>query len=164
MPAALGSARPAYARLPHREFRLLPIRRLPVRPRQGRPYQTTMNGTFIVGKGDVRFGRVLLNRWRGLVEQRLHVARCGNCFVNDGIGVFDGAQPAGRVCHSFGTFLLPLRGHPGLLVFVIGVARGAARLLDLVVDHRDNRMIGDAALARTVVVQNVTEPKPALLH
>jgi hypothetical protein len=25
-------------------------------------------------------------------------------------------------------------------------------------------VIGDAALARTVVVQNVTEPKPALLH
>jgi hypothetical protein len=25
-------------------------------------------------------------------------------------------------------------------------------------------MIGDAALTRTVVVQNVTEPNPALLH
>ena len=55
-------------------------------------------------------------------------------------------------------------GHPRLLVFVVRVARGAARLLHLVLDHRDHGMIGDAALARTVVVQNVTEPKPALLH
>jgi hypothetical protein len=54
--------------------------------------------------------------------------------------------------------------HLGLLVFVLRVARGAPRLLDGVVDHRDDRVIGDAALTRTVVVQNVTEPKPALLH
>src|SRR5204863_6410296 len=37
-------------------------------------------------------------------------------------------------------------------------------LLHLVVDHRDDRVVGDAALTRAVVVQNVTEPKPALLH
>jgi hypothetical protein len=55
-------------------------------------------------------------------------------------------------------------GHPGVLVFVIGVARGAAGLLHLVLDHRYHRVIGNAALTRTVVVQNVTEPKPALLH
>lgn len=51
-----------------------------------------------------------------------------------------------------------------LLVFVIRVARGAARLLHLIVNHRHNRVIGDAAFTRTIVVQNVTEPKPALLH
>ena len=52
----------------------------------------------------------------------------------------------------------------GLLVFVLRVARGAPRLLHGVVDHRHDRVIGNAALTRTVVVQNVTEPKPALLH
>ena len=63
------------------------------------------------------------------------------------------------------TVLFPARrGHTGLLVFVVSVARRAAGLLHLIVDHRDDRMIRDAALARTVVVQNVTEPKPALLH
>jgi hypothetical protein len=47
---------------------------------------------------------------------------------------------------------------------VIGVAGGASGLLHLVVNHRDDGMIGDAALARAIVVENVTEPKPALLH
>jgi len=51
-----------------------------------------------------------------------------------------------------------------LLVLVIRIAGGAARLLHLVLDHGDHRMIGDPALARTVVVKNVTEPNPALLH
>ena len=55
-------------------------------------------------------------------------------------------------------------GNLGVLVFVIGVAGGAAGLLHLILDHRYHRMVGDAALTRTVVVQNVTEPKPALLH
>jgi hypothetical protein len=47
---------------------------------------------------------------------------------------------------------------------VVGIAGRAAGLLHLVVDHRYNGVVGDAALTRTVVVQNVTEPKPALLH
>jgi hypothetical protein len=34
----------------------------------------------------------------------------------------------------------------------------------LVFDDRHDGMIGHAALTRTVVVENVTEPKPALLH
>jgi hypothetical protein len=51
-----------------------------------------------------------------------------------------------------------------VLVFVVGVARGAARLLHLVLDHGNDRVIRDAPFARTVVVEYVTEPKPALLH
>jgi hypothetical protein len=47
---------------------------------------------------------------------------------------------------------------------MVGVAGRAASLLHLVFNHRNDRVIGNAALARTVVVQNVTEPKPALLH
>ena len=68
-------------------------------------------------------------------------------------------------CHQSGLRLLaPRRRRLGLLIFVVRVAGGAACLLHLVFNHRDDRMIRDAALARTVVVQNVTEPNPALLH
>jgi hypothetical protein len=58
----------------------------------------------------------------------------------------------------------PRRRHSRVFVFVLRVARRAPRLLDIVRDHRDHRMVGDAALTRTVVIQNVTEPKPALIH
>src|SRR6185503_18075108 len=50
-----------------------------------------------------------------------------------------------------------------VLVFVIAVARGAARLLDVCANHGDNRVVGHAPLTRTVIVQNVTKPKLALL-
>jgi hypothetical protein len=57
-----------------------------------------------------------------------------------------------------------LTGHLGVLVFVFGVAGRAARLLHVLADHRHDCMIGEATLARTVIVQNVTKPKLALLH
>jgi hypothetical protein len=63
--------------------------------------------------------------------------------------------------HRFGA---ARAGDTGLLVFVLGVARAAPRLLDVVLDHGDDDVIGDAALPRAVVIQNVTEPRPALLH
>jgi hypothetical protein len=65
----------------------------------------------------------------------------------------------------FDERLLPAAGwrNARLLVLVIGVARRAARLLHRIFNHRDNDVIGDAAFTRTIVVQNVTEPKPALL-
>jgi len=47
---------------------------------------------------------------------------------------------------------------------MVGVTGGAACLLHLVFDQRHDHVIGDTALARTVVVKNVTEPNPALLH
>jgi hypothetical protein len=47
---------------------------------------------------------------------------------------------------------------------MVRVAGGAACLLDLILNHGHHGMTGDAALAGTVVVQDVTEPKPALLH
>jgi hypothetical protein len=47
---------------------------------------------------------------------------------------------------------------------MVRIARGAARLFHLIINHRHDRVIGDATFTRTIVVQNVTEPKPALLH
>ena len=65
----------------------------------------------------------------------------------------------GACGHQRGLRLLaPRRRHLGLLIFVVRVAGGAACLLHLVFNHRDDRMIRNAALARTIVVQNVTKP------
>src|SRR5688572_11837152 len=44
------------------------------------------------------------------------------------------------------------------------VAASATRPSDFIVDHRDYRVIGDAALARTIIVQHVAGPIPAVLH
>src|SRR5262245_32799565 len=60
--------------------------------------------------------------------------------------------------------LSPLRGDLALFVFVFRIADNTARLFYAVVDHRDDGVIGDTALARTVIVQHVAGPKPALLH
>jgi hypothetical protein len=37
-------------------------------------------------------------------------------------------------------------------------------LLDVFLDHGDNRVVGDAALTWTVIVENVAQTQPALLH
>jgi hypothetical protein len=66
-------------------------------------------------------------------------------------------QSAIRLTSAMGRQLSPL-------VLMVRIAGGAASLLHRVFDHGDHRMVRDAALSRTVVIQNVTEPNPALLH
>ena len=61
-------------------------------------------------------------------------------------------------------FLFPTRGHARAFIGVLGVACRATGLLDVFLDHGDNRVIGYASLAWTVVVQNVAQTQPALLH
>ena len=58
----------------------------------------------------------------------------------------------------------PLRRHLALFVFVLCVTDVATRLFDLIVDHRDDGVIGDTALAWTIIVQHVAGPIPAVLH
>jgi hypothetical protein len=41
---------------------------------------------------------------------------------------------------------------------MFGVTRRATRLTNFVTDHRHDRVIGETALTRAIVVQNVTEP------
>src|SRR5688572_21488325 len=60
--------------------------------------------------------------------------------------------------------LASLRRHLAVFEFVLGVADATTSLLDMVVDHRHDGVIRDTALARTVVVQHVAGPEPALLH
>jgi hypothetical protein len=89
--------------------------------------------------------------------------------VCGGLGLYSSAlsRHAGRNVgmQRRGRILLPaLRRHFSLFVLVLGVAGGAASLLHLVLNHCDDGMIGNPSFARTIVVHDVTEPKPALLH
>jgi hypothetical protein len=60
-----------------------------------------------------------------------------------------------------GRRFLPAWRHLGVLVRVLGVTRRATGLLHVVADDGDHDVVREAALARTVVVDVVTEPRPA---
>ncbi len=49
-------------------------------------------------------------------------------------------------------------------VRMLRVAGRAARLADFVADHGDDRVAGQSALARAVVIDDITEPHPAWFH
>jgi hypothetical protein len=165
--------------LPNGEIRILTCHgRLTFNPRQLRANQRTMNWTFIRGRL-ARFLLVirLLRRCRGFISA-LRLILCRGCrhglllrldghadfvrflFVDDLLGRDRGdrRQDGRRVR------FLSLSRHPGVLVFVVRVTRRATRLLDVLPNHRHNDVIGEPPLARTVVIQNVTRPKLALLH
>jgi hypothetical protein len=162
------------ARLPNREVRFLAFWLLPFRTRQLRANQTAMDGTvFLVGRsGRQRDGvRIGVVSWRRCVGQHLrrvlvHDVGLGSVFHL--FGLFRGvarAQYAFRRLAGDGVGPLAARWRNASgFVLMIRVAGGTARLLHLILNHGDDGMIGNAALARTIVVQNVTEPKPALLH
>jgi hypothetical protein len=169
-----------------REIRSLPLRSMPFGPWERRTNQGAMNRPFValgvawlVLLDKKCFGGVGLRRRGGYLSllfgfHSVHVPV-------DIIGrnhFFRSLQHV-RILHilgrNAGTSFDELRRHragfaaPGrrklrLFVLVIRVARRTPRLFDGVVDHRHDRMIGNAALTRTVVVENVTEPEPALLH
>jgi hypothetical protein len=169
--------------LTDRKLRNLSLRRLTLGARQRRANQPTVHGTVIIASVVARRGRVIVNAHIGAHTVRLRLlARGGSGLhrrvVRPGYFLWDllvvghvdighgrtGTRGIGRVARQHAVLLAARRRNSGLLIFVIRVARCAASLLHLVFDHRDDRVIGDAALARTIVVQNVTEPKPALLH
>src|SRR5262245_39021421 len=51
-----------------------------------------------------------------------------------------------------------------MFVFVLGVARRAARLFDVAPEHRDHGVISQAPLTWAIIIKYVTKPKLALLH
>jgi hypothetical protein len=173
LPASLTASMPlavllvggtaAEARLAHRELWFAAVGRLAVGPRQSRTDQPPMHRPFFVRAG--RNGRrVGVDRGERRGVERLR--RRGHRRLVDAAVLGLGAVERWRNRRDEVPFrsLPALRRHLCVLVFVVRVARGASRLLHLVVNHRDDRVIGDAALARTVVVEDVTEPNPALLH
>jgi hypothetical protein len=155
----------AEARLPNRELGLAAFRRLAIGPRQRRANQTTMHRTVVFGRRDrPRFRCGGIGR-----RQRLEIVGGRRFRLRHDVDVravnSESLDLHGRCRRGTGWDVLPsLRRHPRVLVLVIGIARRAPRLLDLVIHHRHHGVVGDAALARTVVVQDVTEPNPALLH
>ena len=127
-----------------------------------------MNGPFVVSGS--RCDRFVwwrfLSRWCGSLEL-LFRGRTRHRHLLWRDLVLDRPQPAGALCWVARCRIDPFTSlwwHSGLLVFVIGVARRATGLLHLIVNHRHDGVIRDAALTRAIVVENVTEPRPALLH
>ena len=125
-------------------------------------------------------GDVVVERFGGAVDQR-RVGRV--CDGVDWIGRlvvfglvhsvgFSGGRGGFRIGESGEDLLVELAGRfrflaaGGLAAFVdvLGVAGRAPCLLDVFRDHGHDGVIGHAPLARTVVVQYVTETQPALLH
>ncbi len=167
-PVAVHLASAASAsRLSNREVRCLPFGGLAVGAGQRRPDQATMNRPLVVdllsGGQRQRFGFCSLGR---SLERGGRFWSLRN--VNDrfnGVGAEFGTQ---RAFHRLTgcTFGAPaaLRRNTGPLELMVRLAGSAACLLDLIFDHRHDGVVRDAAFARAVIVQNVTEPKPALLH
>jgi hypothetical protein len=168
------------ARLPHRELGFLPLRSLAFRPRQRGADQPAMHRAVVL-TASIVVGALLVASVGGGSSLDRHEVRIGRGGGprNDSIEIVGGVvnvlgslhrgnRARARVVENFlrqSTALLAARRRGlALLVFVLGVARRTPRLPDVVLNHRDDDMVGDAALARAVIVQNVTEPKPALLH
>lgn len=135
-----------------------------------------MNGAFILFRRSFRLRRDALRKGAG-VERLARGDRFAcivwfGCLVvsigRAGLGGMNRPR-TGRILQHLvkqcaRILLAARRGYFRLFVLVIGVAGRAAGLLDLVVNHRHDGVIRNAPLTRTIVVQNVTEPKPALLH
>jgi hypothetical protein len=169
----------AAARLANRELGFFAFGRLPFGPRQGGANETAMNRALVLAgrsqRNDVGVGvdiRVGAGGWRlrldlrfGIVAVRGNV--CSGCFCG-WLGLFGSGtrteDTLGRLAANRVSALAARRRYPRSLVLVVRITRRAPRLFHLIFNHRDDGVIGNAALARTVVVQNVTEPKPALLH
>ncbi len=93
---------------------------------------------------------------------RVLLWRAGHLYrVGRAVGLMRHAFGPGRGLRSKrgrGVLFAPLPRHLCMFVFVFGVAGRATGLFDVGTDHRDNGMVGDATLAWTVVVQDVTKP------
>jgi len=156
-------------RLTNREVGGLTLWALPLRARQGGANQTPVNRAVIldairrIDRHVVRIGSLGI-RWIERLDRRK--VGLGNILGRlNGFGERFGTQ---RTLHRFtgcsfrafsaqGRNLCPFE-------FVVRVAGSAASLYDLILNHGHHGMTGDAALTGTVIVQDVTEPRPALLH
>jgi hypothetical protein len=153
--------------LPYRKVGQLPLGRLALGSRERGANKAAMHRPFVFGHR-LAFGvggnRPLdvdghfLTRRRG---RRVVHARLGPVVVvvHDATGI-----RRRRMLECRCALFLALRRDARLLVFMIRIAGRAARLLHLIVDHGDDGVIGDTSLAWTIVIDDVTEPKPALLH
>jgi hypothetical protein len=186
-PAARAIA--VHLALMHREVGKLAFGSLTLGPRQRGANETTMDRPFVFRRGRGRWffsGRFecwrsirsgcfqrdgLAGRFSGDRRRRLghrlgqigHVRPvCVACLSDRSLARRRSDHVSRRT--SRGILLPTLRRHLRVLVFVVRIARGAAGLLHLVLDHRHDCVVRDPSFARTVIVHDVTEPWPALLH
>ena len=105
------------------------------------------------------FLNVLLN------SGRAHGRRCRRRSRQDGsrVAAFGDAGEDFLVECPGGVFL-SATGRSAAFVGVLGVAGRATSLLDVLFHHGNDRVVRHASLARTIVVHDVTETQPALLH
>jgi hypothetical protein len=178
---AIKVATAASAWLSDGEVGFLTIGRLPFGPRQRRANEPPMNRPFVIRTGGRERKHIAIGIRAGRRRLRLDLrfqvvvpgSVCGHRLVGShrlfaGLDLFYSHSRAentlGRLAANRVAALAARRRHACSLVLVIRITGGAARLFHLIFNHRHHRVIGNAALARTIVVQNVTEPKPALLH
>ena len=105
-------------------------------------------GLVLIRRGDgLDLRRRRFSAGRGAGGSRRRLAELGNT-RREGRGVGFPAKPR----------------QPGLLEFVLRLARRATRLLHIVPDHRHHHMVREAAFPGAIIVKDVTKPKLALLH
>jgi hypothetical protein len=167
-------------RVSNRELGLPPLRRLVGQAGQRGPYQPSVDGSILGTVGHIgSVGHIRLLR---CVRRLWH--------HGDGFGAWEGLgwgngyllgrlRPRGAqaradlsghalqhllIQHPGHLLLATLRRNLRLLVLVLRVTRGTPGLFHLVANHGDDGVVCDSALAGTVVIHDVTEPRLALLH
>ena len=143
--------------LTDREVGRLSLWRLPLGTGKRGPDQGTMDGPLVVRPRNDRFFDVCgFRRFLGLHRLRrkngLGLDDLGDGFFHNFFRRHQDRWLDGRRRRRRDRFLPSWRWNLGVLVLVLGVARGAACPLHLVFNHRDDRMVSDATLARTVIV------------
>jgi hypothetical protein len=154
----------------HREFRDGPGRRVGLDAWQRRADQPAVQADLGVGRRRLGFGlgrrRLLLspgNRGgRRLSSWRDRLPGFGRISV--GGWKRDRLAPRGERRRTGRGLLLAAGRQFPALVLVFGVAGRASDLPDIVADERDHRMVAQPPLARTVVIDEITNPKLARMH
>ena len=154
----------------HGEFGDRPRRRVALDAGQGGPDETAMKADFGVGRRRVArrgIGRRGRSVPAGLRRRRGHGVRDrrfrGSWSGVDGGESHDLAGGSKRRWARDGL-LAAAGGELPSPVPVLGVAGRAPDLADVIADERYDRMVAQPSLARTVVVDEITNPKLARMH
>ena len=132
-----------------------------IRTRKGRTNQGPAHRPF-VARGAVVGGRVF-GRCRRRVAGR-HLRGCvGRRRRDSGVRLV-AHSGQNLVVKRVRSILATPTGRAAAFERVLGIARRASRLANRVVNHRDDGVVGHAPLTRTVIIDGITDPQPALLH
>jgi hypothetical protein len=167
---AVPVAVPGWRGAMHGELGDRPRRRVALDAGQRGPDESAMKADFgvrrrrLVGRGIGRRGRLVL---AGLRRRSGHGAR--DRLLRGGRSGVDGRKgrhlAGGRKRRRPRDGLLPAADRDlSAPVLVLGVAGRAPDLADVVADERHHRMVAQPPLARTIVIDEITNPKLARMH